>query len=330
MEEIAPTPLVSVIIPAYQAARTLGRALDSALNQDYPALEVIVADDGSTDDTRQVVEGYMARDPRVQYLWQANQGIGATRNNAVARARGEYLAMLDADDEWLPGKLQVQVDILQRYSSIGLVFTNSRHVDVLTGASQLFFDLHARALRQLRVEALSPAGDVFRITGGLRQTMYESSFINTSTVVLRASIYRRLGGFASAWRGPEDLDLWLRVGQVSDFAYSTRQFAMRHLQSTSGSRLTDIFTKYMIAYYQMCLRSPEYADLRPQARRYLRKRRRLLVFYYGRHRQPRQAWAGFRDSLADGFDPLCALCALGAWLGPWPFKVAGRLLWPAA
>ena len=328
MEETDAPPLVSVIIPAFQAAGTLGRALDSALAQDYPALEVIVIDDGSTDNTRQVVAPYMARDARVRYFWQTNQGIGAARNLAVAHAQGEYLALLDADDEWRPGKLRLQAEVLRQQPAIGLVFSDSRHIDVVTGRSQLFFELYAHALRQLRVEAVRPYPDVFRITGNARRALYVSGLINAATVMLRASLFRQAGGFATAWRGPEDLDLWLRVAKTSELAFCTRQFTVRYLQATSASRASDRFIKEMIAYYQMCRRSPEYADLAADARRRLSIQQRHLVFYYGRHQQPRLAWAAFRSSLADGFDGLGALCALGAWLGPWPFRAAGRLLWP--
>ena len=328
MKETDAPPLVSVIVPAYQAASTLGRALDSALAQDYPALEVIVVDDGSTDATRPLVEAYVARDPRVRYYWQANLGVGAARNTAVAHAQGEYLALLDADDAWLPGKLRLQAEVLRRHPAIGLVFSDSRHVDVVTGRSRLFFELYARALRQMQVEGVPPHPDVFRITSDARRTLFGSGLINTATVVLRASLFQQAGGFATAWLGPEDLDLWLRVARMSELAFCTRQFTVRYLQATSGSRANDRVIKRMIAYYQMCLRSPEYADLATEARRRLMGQHRHLVFYYGRHRQPALAWAAFQSSRTDGFDGLSALCALGAWLGPWPFRAAGRLLWP--
>jgi glycosyltransferase involved in cell wall biosynthesis len=315
------------VIATYNHGRYLAGALESALGQTRPT-EVIVVDDGSTDQTRPVIAPYLARDARVRYFWQANQGIGAARNNAVARAQGEYLAFLDADDEWLPGKLKLQAGVLRQHSAVGLIFADSLHVDTLTGRARLFFDLYARQLGQLPVEAVPPYGDVFRVTGDARRTLYGSGLINTATVMLRARLFQQVGGFASAWRGPEDLDLWLRVARSSTLAFCTRQFTVRHLQATSGSRPTARFIQLMIDYYHMCLRSPDYADLAADARRYLSAQHRQLIFYYGRHRQPRLAWAAFRASLADGFDGLGALCALGAWLGPLPFRAVGRLLWP--
>ena len=165
MEEMpARSALVSVIIPAYQAAPTLARALDSALQQDYPHIEIIVADDGSTDDTRQIVAGYMTRDPRVRYFWQANQGCGAARNSAVAHARGEYLAFLDGDDEWRPGKLRLQAAILSQFDSIDFVFTNGLDVDTRAGRTQLLSKRHARAIRTLNPTPLPQHADVFAVS----------------------------------------------------------------------------------------------------------------------------------------------------------------------
>src|SRR5262245_47409787 len=98
----APRGLVSVLVPTYNRSKLVRRAVESALAQSYRRLEVLVVDDGSSDDTRQVIEGM---DPRVRYIRQANAGVSAARNRGIAEARGEFVAFLDSDDEWLPWKL---------------------------------------------------------------------------------------------------------------------------------------------------------------------------------------------------------------------------------
>ena len=103
---------ISVVIPAYNHGRFLREAIDSVLAQTYAPLEIIVVDDGSTDDTEQIVRSY---GDRVRYIRQQNAGVGAARNNGIANARGEYVAFLDSDDLWLPEKLAVQVEYMRRH-----------------------------------------------------------------------------------------------------------------------------------------------------------------------------------------------------------------------
>ena len=114
-------PLVSVIIPSYNAARYVAEAVASALAQTYQPLEIILINDGSTDDTEEVILPYVGK---VRYFYQPNRGLSVTRNRAIALARGELIAFLDADDVWLPEKLARQVDCLTQNPRVGLVHTN--------------------------------------------------------------------------------------------------------------------------------------------------------------------------------------------------------------
>ncbi len=102
-------PLVTVIIPVYNGAEFIGETIDSALMQTYRNLEVIVVDDGSTDRTPEILRQYARKDQRVRVIMQANGGVSKARNTALAAARGEFIAPLDADDLWLPAKIARQV-----------------------------------------------------------------------------------------------------------------------------------------------------------------------------------------------------------------------------
>lgn len=113
------SPVVSVIIPTHNRAHVIGRAIESVLHQSYPHFEIVVVDDGSTDETKAVVANYS--DPRVVYLWQENQERSAARNHGIAASRGRYIAFLDSDDWFLPDKLAVQLPILKANPAIGMV-----------------------------------------------------------------------------------------------------------------------------------------------------------------------------------------------------------------
>jgi glycosyltransferase involved in cell wall biosynthesis len=117
---------ISVIIPAYNYGRFVREAIDSALAQTYPALEVIVVDDGSTDDTAQILVGY---GDRIRVIRQQNQGVAAARNAGIAAARGEYLAFLDSDDVWKPRKLEHDIVRFKADPDLGLVHCGTETVD---------------------------------------------------------------------------------------------------------------------------------------------------------------------------------------------------------
>jgi glycosyltransferase involved in cell wall biosynthesis len=122
-------PLVSVIIPTFNRAYCLERAVDSALAQTYSDLEVVVVDDGSTDNTKALVHTRYAGEKRVIYLHQANRGVAGARNAGFGVARGEFIALLDSDDVWMPWKLDVQIACLQRFPKIGMVWSDMEAVN---------------------------------------------------------------------------------------------------------------------------------------------------------------------------------------------------------
>jgi glycosyltransferase involved in cell wall biosynthesis len=125
-----PTPVVTVVVPAYNAQATLAETLDSALAQTCRDIEVIVVDDGSSDQTAGLVAAYAARDARVRLIEQSNGGVARARNTGIAEARGAFVAPLDADDLWRPDKLERQLKALQAAGpNVGLAYTWSLLID---------------------------------------------------------------------------------------------------------------------------------------------------------------------------------------------------------
>ena len=126
MSHTLATPQISVIIPAYNCDRYIGQAVESILNQTYPADEIIIIDDGSQDNTRQVLQPYSNY---IHYVYQENQGVSVARNHGLKLARGEFIVFLDADDIFLPNKLATQLAVFQAKPQLGLVQSGWRRVN---------------------------------------------------------------------------------------------------------------------------------------------------------------------------------------------------------
>jgi glycosyltransferase involved in cell wall biosynthesis len=184
-------PTVSVITPAYNVAPYIAETIESVLAQTVADLEMIVVDDGSTDGTFEVASKYARRDPRVRLLRQANGGISTARNHGLRHASGEFVAILDSDDIWLPTFLERQLPLFERHD-----------VDIVTGnAWFLGSRLDGQCARPCPDSR--PAPD---LTGILRD---ESAVFILS--VFKRSVYERIGGFDEALRTNEDYDYWIRA-----------------------------------------------------------------------------------------------------------------------
>lgn len=185
---------VSVVIPAYNAADTLPRALRSALEQTYAPLEVIVVDDGSTDGTATVAERFQgSTGPPVLVLRQQNQGPSAARNSAIKSAAGEFVAFLDADDRWFPEKLEHQVDLMQREG---------------TRFSATGFHYYAVAHDHEGSEAFT---DWRPDRAAVLDRMLVRNCIMTTTVCVARDLLDNAGLFDPAISYGEDYDLWMRI-----------------------------------------------------------------------------------------------------------------------
>ncbi len=193
-------PLVSVIIPAYNAAAFIGATLESVRAQTYDTLEMIVVDDGSTDHTARIVEAHAAADPRLRLIRQANQGVATARNVAAASATGVYLAPIDADDVWLPTKIARQVASMELAGpTVGLCYTWWLGIDG-DGVTQM----HSHP---------------WRVEGAIADAHVAMNFIgNASVPMFRREVFDRVGGYGDAFwtaraQGCEDWDLSLRIAE---------------------------------------------------------------------------------------------------------------------
>ncbi len=183
---------ISVVIPTFNSGPLVVEAIQSVLAQTLPAAEIVVVDDGSTDDTAQRVEQFGSR---IDFVRQTNARVAAARNTGLRRATGEAIAFLDADDAWHPDKLQRQAAILRQQPDIGLLAT-----DLTAWPGPLATD-----------GELGPAA-VANVS--LRELLVVNS-LATSSIVVRRAVIERAGEFDTALFGPEDYDLWLRCTRIA-------------------------------------------------------------------------------------------------------------------
>jgi glycosyltransferase involved in cell wall biosynthesis len=181
-------PLVSVVIPTYNRWPMIAEAVESVLAQTFNAFELIVVDDGSTDNTTHLLRSC---DSRLRIFSQPRAGVAAARNAGVARSRGKYIAFLDSDDLWSPAKLASQADFMERNSGVHICQTEEIWIR-----------------RGVRVNPRSrhrkPTGDIFRRS-------LELCLVSPSAVMMTKELFYWAGGFDESFPVCEDYDLWLRI-----------------------------------------------------------------------------------------------------------------------
>ncbi|MFL6334930.1 MAG: glycosyltransferase family 2 protein [Pyrinomonadaceae bacterium] len=197
-------PVVSVVVPSYNYGHLIGETLASLAAQTYAAWECIVVDDGSTDDTRAVVEAYAAGDPRVRYVRQENARQGAARNNGIRHSSGAYFQFLDADDLLEPSKFERQVEYLEQHADVDLVYGNVR-----------YFDSGGVGLGHSRVYSVwDDGGQWMPEVSGRGRVLLEPLLRNNIMVVNAPLVRRRVveaaGEFDAGLTPVEDWDYWMR------------------------------------------------------------------------------------------------------------------------
>lgn len=215
--EAKQNPCVSTVIPAYNAGECIARAIDSVLAQTFCDYEIIVVDDGSTDNTAEVVKKYGSK---VHFIYQTNQGVSAARNTAIAAAKGHWIAFLDADDEWLPDKLRRQMELLRR------------NPDLRWCGANYYRSCGSRRAAIYNINAISKAlvgrdyvENYFRLAGQMHFGA------ETQTVIIRKDVFNELGGFEPGRDISEDLDMWWRIAyRYPKVGYIAEPLAIMHLE----------------------------------------------------------------------------------------------------
>lgn len=227
-EQTSKLPLVSVIIPAYNAAEFLAEAIDSALEQDYPNKEIIVVNDGSTDQTEKVLSDYGSR---IRYINQVNSGVAAARNTGLSAADGDYIAFLDADDIWLPGKLRMQIAYMEEHPDIDLV--QARWAECHPGIGDYRCSEKAAINQKHGSEPSDIPAIVPERSGWIYHILLTGFVVWTGVVVLRRRLIDRVGKFDEELPIGEDFHFWLRASQYTQIHTLDRTMALYRRRDNS-------------------------------------------------------------------------------------------------
>jgi len=218
-------PKISVIIPTYNCAQYIGDAIKSVLDQSFKDYEIIIVDDGSTDDTKEMLNSFIA-DNIIQYIYQKNEGQSVARNNGILAARGEYIAFLDADDILLPESLQKREIVLSKHPEIAMVFSDYNEQYITN-------TIYSR-LKRDNFEGLIKDST---IRSNKKYSIISKSFIHkyfefsispvwTGTVMIRKALVKSIGLFKTDLRASEDTDYWLRIMEKYDIGYIDEALAV--------------------------------------------------------------------------------------------------------
>jgi glycosyltransferase involved in cell wall biosynthesis len=224
-------PLVSVVTPTYNCAAWLPETLRSALGQTLPDVEIIVVDDGSTDDTRERLRAFA---PRVRYLPMEHSGIpGRARNVGLRAARGEYVAFLDADDLWEPVKLERQIGLLEREPAAGLCVTD--HVEFgVPGDGRTALDRVRHRLAAFPLRALDARAAVLEGSSVLADHLERGPLpLWTSAIAVRRRCFATVGGFNEEMPLDDDTQMWLRLIKHYSLVLVDEPLARRRIRPSS-------------------------------------------------------------------------------------------------
>jgi len=183
-------PKVSIIIPTYNQSQYLEEAIESVLNQTYKNIEIIIVDDGSTDNTSEVVKSF---DNKIIYIQQKNKGASGARNTGIKKANGQYIAFLDADDMWLKNKLEKQIEFIQNNPEIGLLGT---------GCYQMI------DMSKMIHKKIFPAKNEI-----LQKDLIKYNPFIQSSVMIKKDVFNHIDLYDEKFKESEDYDLWLRIAQ---------------------------------------------------------------------------------------------------------------------
>lgn len=295
-EGTADGPLVSVVTATYNRAKYLPGTIGSVLGQTYPHLEHHVVDDGSTDDTKEVIAPYLV-DPRLKYHVQSNRGQAVARNVGLAHAKGEYLCFLDSDNLWEPDKVESQLREFEAHPEADVVYGDIRAIDEEGNPLDL--------------------PNMKRHSGRITELLLRDNFVTFNTAMIRRSCYEELGGLDERIRRADDYEFFLRYSTRFPFLYVPKVYVWYRIQRDQISSNKEARFESNRSILENFMR--EHPELVGE-----RLRKTTWCHFYTRRGRSRASASNYRGALGDYFR---AIGYRPADVGPWRAFLRMLLLW---
>ena len=313
-DDMTQVPLVSVVIPTYNSAQYLPETIESILSQSWQDFEIIIVDDGSTDNTQEVVGAFNSN--KIRYIGQENSGgPSRPRNVGIHHARGKYISLFDSDDLMSRNKLAEAVAFLERYSDLGLLFANfevcNERGDCFPGTFldelQTFWDLPKKKVGE----------KWFIIESAVAyENLFCQNFIGTSGIVVPKAVFLSVGGFDESIAGPEDRDMWLRISRRYALGYlDVVGHRYRRRETGIMGRGDGVLAPYRIRVMRKQLETGLPSSLQRHARRNIARSMFDLGYYWQSLGDFKQARIHYWSSLKESFSMVALRGLLVSCLG---------------
>jgi len=261
---------VSVIIPTYNCAKYLPQAIESILNQTYKDYEIIIVDDGSTDNTKEIISVYQSK---IKYIYQDNAGVSKARNTGIQNSTGMYIAFLDADDRWLPFKLELQIKCFEKLPNVDLIFSDFSAIKQNRIIYKSYFYKAFNIFKEFKINLDNIFQNKFQICkngqnlkvfwGNIFKTLFLGNFILPSTVILKKKALSNVGYFNEKYRVAEETEFFLRFAKYHNMAfieYPLAQYRLPEVTNLSGKKNTAILIKNALnIQFEILKKNPSFA-----------------------------------------------------------------------
>ncbi len=319
-----PNPKISILLATYNRSHYISQAIWSVINQTYQNWELLIWNDGSKDDTEEIIQEFC--DNRIHYFkTETNRGKTIGLNFLLLSAIGEFICFLDDDDQYTNDYLQTIIDIYDHHPEIDFLFSDFTNRDLVRNNETVGTISKSSGFRHLNVTLIDD--EVYKITGGLLEGLITGNFIQTDTVMLRRSVIEEVGPFNEQLKSSEDLEYWWRVAiHKKTFAFTTRNLLTRNwLQDGLCRPSISSFENQIrcLDVFMNSLTAANRRDLSPKVKKAYRYPYNMLIRQYALLGNRRKATHTFFQSFKYGIDFRAIYLLIGAFIGP---SISRRLI----